>query len=553
MDALAGKDFGEAIGGAAVFPLAGAGGEMDVAGADLLVKPGIAHVREIIDGIVEIEIVVVQAVHEIADVVNAGHGEAALDDVGMLEERVGGVIGAEGCAHGGNGDAGALAIVPDEGNDLFAKVGIEDGLDIAAVKGMRAFVIEAEAVDGIDAEDFDFAALDKIGESADHALAFEFGFVAGAGGKTENGLSPMAMDDDAKVKPQAGRMPAVVFAFHKCASHGARGGKVCQPRRDGGNGIETGVGGHARCIFERAKIANGGSTHGNTKHDEPADTGTYFHGDERVPAYGGFENGDRTGRVLVDRQRARIRRLLLAGKTGAAERGLRILCDFLTIMGFLTKENGRYALTEESSLFLDRRSPACLCTVTGFLASPWHKKNVEALTAAVRKGGTAGAQGDNSKPQDEVWVAFARSMAPLTVPAANFIAGLIGAEEGKPCKVLDIAAGHGNYGITMAKKNPKAQIVAVDWPSVLAVAQENAQKAGVSERYTTRPGSAFETDLGSGYDFVLLTNIFHHFDQATCEKLMRRVHGALKTGGKARHARVCAERRPGDSASGGSV
>ena len=223
----------------------------------------------------------------------------------------------------------------------------------------------------------------------------------------------------------------------------------------------------------------------------------------------------------------------LAANTNASERGLRILCDFLTIMGFLTKESGRYALTEESALFLDRRSPACLASVTGFLASPWHKKNVEALTAAVRKGGTAGVQGDNTKPQDEVWVAFARSMAPLTIPAANFIAGIIGAEEGKPCRVLDIAAGHGNYGITIAKKNPNAQIVAVDWPSVLAVAEENAKAAGVSERYTTRPGSAFETELGSGYDIVLLTNIFHHFDQPTCEKLMRRVHAALKPGGEA--------------------
>jgi SAM-dependent methyltransferase len=224
---------------------------------------------------------------------------------------------------------------------------------------------------------------------------------------------------------------------------------------------------------------------------------------------------------------------LLAAKITASERGLRILCDYLTIMGLITKENGRYALTEESALFLDRRSPASLTAVTGFLGSTWHKKNIEALTDAVRKGGTAGVQGDNSKPQDEVWVAFAKSMAPLTVPAANFIAELIGASEGKPCNVLDIAAGHGNYGITIARKNPHAQIVAVDWPSVLAVAQENAQAAGVSNRYTTRPGSAFETDLGSGYEFVLLTNIFHHFDIPTCETLMRRVYAALKPGGKA--------------------
>jgi ubiquinone/menaquinone biosynthesis C-methylase UbiE len=223
----------------------------------------------------------------------------------------------------------------------------------------------------------------------------------------------------------------------------------------------------------------------------------------------------------------------LAAKIGASERGLRILCDYLTIMGLLTKENGRYGLTDESALFLDRRSPASLAAVTGFLGSAWHKQNTEALTEAVRKGGTAGTQGDNRKPQDEVWVAFARSMAQLTIPAANFIAEIVGCAEGKPCSVLDIAAGHGMYGITIAKKNPNAKIVAVDWPSVLAVAQENAQAAGVSGRHTTRPGSAFETDLGSGYDFVLLTNIFHHFDMPTCETLMRRAYAALKPGGKA--------------------
>jgi hypothetical protein len=39
--------------------------------------------------------------------------------------------------------------------------------------------------------------------------------------------------------------------------------------------------------------------------------------------------------------------------------------------------------------------------------------------------------------------------------------------------------------------------------------------------------------LGEGYDFVLLTNIFHHFDPQACGQLMKRVHAALKPGGKA--------------------
>ena len=223
----------------------------------------------------------------------------------------------------------------------------------------------------------------------------------------------------------------------------------------------------------------------------------------------------------------------LAAKTGTSERGVRILCDYLTIKEFLTKNGEQYSLTQDSAIFLNRHSPACLASMVNFLASPWSKKNFGALAQAVRKGGTASETGDHTKPNEELWVNFARSMAPLTVPAAEFIAELTGAAEGKPCKVLDVAAGHGMFGITVAKRNPNAKIVAVDWPAVLEVAKENAVKFGVAERYTARPGSAFEVDFGEGYDCVLLTNIFHHFDIPTCEKLMRRVHAALKPGGKA--------------------
>ena len=54
----------------------------------------------------------------------------------------------------------------------------------------------------------------------------------------------------------------------------------------------------------------------------------------------------------------------LAANTGAAEKGVRVLCDYLTVQGFLTKEQGRYALTQESAIFLDRKSPACLASMS---------------------------------------------------------------------------------------------------------------------------------------------------------------------------------------------
>jgi SAM-dependent methyltransferase len=223
----------------------------------------------------------------------------------------------------------------------------------------------------------------------------------------------------------------------------------------------------------------------------------------------------------------------VAKAIGASERGARILCDYMTIFGFLTKENGRYGLPPESAVFLDRRSPAYLGAMATFLLSPNNREGFGTIAEAVRKGGSVTEHGDNTKPHDPRWVEFARSMAGLAIPSAEFIATLTGAAESRAVKVLDIAAGHGMFGITVARRNPEARIVALDWPAVLEVAEENAKKFGVAERIRKLQGSAFETEFGNDYDYVLLTNILHHFDPAGCERLLRKVHAALKPGGKA--------------------
>lgn len=66
----------------------------------------------------------------------------------------------------------------------------------------------------------------------------------------------------------------------------------------------------------------------------------------------------------------------------------------------------------------------------------------------------------------------------------------------------------------------------------MQVAVENARNRGVADRYHTIAGSAFEVDLGSGYDVVLLTNFLHHFAAATCESLLRSIRTALKPAGR---------------------
>ena len=223
----------------------------------------------------------------------------------------------------------------------------------------------------------------------------------------------------------------------------------------------------------------------------------------------------------------------LALRCQASERGCRILCDFLTIHGLLTKNEDRWGLSPEAAVFLDRKSPAYLGDVMHFLNAPDMMRAYEGLSNAVRKGGTILNDQGTITPENPLWVNFARNMAPMMAGAAQDIAGLLGDGAGASWKVLDIAAGHGLFGIEIAKQNRQAQIVALDWAAVLEVAKENAERLGVMDRYRTIAGNAFEADLGGGYDLVLLTNFLHHFDRATCITLLKRCFAALKPGGRA--------------------
>src|SRR5437016_4031165 len=59
----------------------------------------------------------------------------------------------------------------------------------------------------------------------------------------------------------------------------------------------------------------------------------------------------------------------IASKCRAAERGIRILCDYLVILGFLKKTDNGYHLTADSAFFLDKDSPAYLGGAMDFLLS----------------------------------------------------------------------------------------------------------------------------------------------------------------------------------------
>lgn len=216
----------------------------------------------------------------------------------------------------------------------------------------------------------------------------------------------------------------------------------------------------------------------------------------------------------------------LAKSCDASTRGVRMLADYWTVNGLLTKSGENYKLTPEAANFLDRKSPAYLGGVMGFLNGPI-KPHFDRLTRAVRNGGCVADS--TIEPEYDGWIPFAEEMGAMMFPSAVAIADLLGPTSGR---VLDVAAGHGLFGIVLAQKNPNLHVVALDWPKVVAIAKQHADKMGVGERVSTIAGDAFKVELQGPYDAILLTNLLHHFSTDQCIVLLKRLRAALRPGGK---------------------
>ena len=110
----------------------------------------------------------------------------------------------------------------------------------------------------------------------------------------------------------------------------------------------------------------------------------------------------------------------LARRSGASQRGIRVLCDFLVINGFLQKQGEIYRNTVDSTVFLDKKSPAYLGSAVEFLLSHEVMSSFDHLSETIRKG-TLISQEGLIAPENPMWVTFARSMTPITAGVANHL------------------------------------------------------------------------------------------------------------------------------------
>ena len=221
----------------------------------------------------------------------------------------------------------------------------------------------------------------------------------------------------------------------------------------------------------------------------------------------------------------------LAKRCEATERGIRILCDYLVVHGFLTSTTivtrSPTIRPHSSTGARPRASPPQQASSLARYDQRLPRSGPHDSHWAAGNGGRQGIDLGGKSHLGRVCAFDGADGDPVSGRNSRHL----DAPAGKKWKVLDLAGGHGMFGITLAKRNPNAEIFAQDWGPVLAVATENARAAGVAARHHVIPGSAFEVEYGTGYDIVLITNFLHHFDAATNEKFLCKVRASLAPSG----------------------
>lgn len=219
----------------------------------------------------------------------------------------------------------------------------------------------------------------------------------------------------------------------------------------------------------------------------------------------------------------------LAEACGATVRGARILADAMCSLGFLNKEGQRYSLTPLADTFMRSDRPTYVADFHRFMNSEpfWDAFN---RTAVAARSGRSVMDRHALTPENDLWVQFAESSLPLALGATAPMVEVLDAKR-PALRILDVAAGSGGYGITLAQASPGSELTFLDWPNVLEVAKRHAHRLGVGANVRLLPGSALDVAWGGPFDIVVAGNFFHHFDPATCAEIARRAKNALKPGG----------------------
>ncbi|MBI2335779.1 MAG: methyltransferase domain-containing protein [Deltaproteobacteria bacterium] len=212
-------------------------------------------------------------------------------------------------------------------------------------------------------------------------------------------------------------------------------------------------------------------------------------------------------------------------------RSARFLLDALVGMGLLQKLKSQYKLGHEAATFLVRGESryigAYLLGVSQF-QDKWDGlsdclKSGKPVTAAI-----------TPEAQTLFFQELAKALFSVNYLSAVHLAKKLGLGKTiKAPRILDVACGAAPWSIACALADTGCQIVAMDLPGVLQVAQEQVQKFRLGKQFQFLGGDLKEFNFGvEAFDLIILGHICHGVGEAETRRLLKKAYDALKVGGK---------------------
>ncbi len=216
----------------------------------------------------------------------------------------------------------------------------------------------------------------------------------------------------------------------------------------------------------------------------------------------------------------------VAEKLGWTTRTTRMLLDGLVALKLVTKSNGRYRNAEIASTCLVPGRPH----YQGHIVK--HNANSAALwphlREALQTGRPVRSAGERERTPEELR-AFILGMSDIGKMSAREMLEKINISP--YTHMLDVGGGPGTYSVTFLQANPRMRATIFDRPDVVAIAREQVETAGLTNRISFREGDLTTDVLGEGYDLILVSNIIHSFGPEANRTLVVKCFDALEPGG----------------------
>ncbi|MEJ2689171.1 MAG: methyltransferase [Deltaproteobacteria bacterium] len=217
----------------------------------------------------------------------------------------------------------------------------------------------------------------------------------------------------------------------------------------------------------------------------------------------------------------------VAAERNADPRGISILLDVLSALGYLIKIDGQYQTEPSAVPFLSADAPESLLPVIlhqGRLWQSWSRITDIVLGKTTVSMNKTGALAEGSvKSFIGAMHVIASKKAPEVVAAIK---------PGKARRLLDVGGGSGTYTLAFLAAVPEMRATLFDLPPVIEMARDRVHAAGVEDRASLVPGDFYKDPLPPGHDLALLSAIIHQNSQEENKALYQRIHDALEPGGR---------------------